>query len=406
MLNTLIPVRDRDERVTGYYLAASATPAPAGRPPVSPEDEQRQMVELVAPLTRLSGKSLMLPVSGAMVLDGVLTRFASAEATWVLPPNAFADPATRRIIDRLVSSDFRFGVDHRADGAPLPGRLADNLVGSVQLLDAAQVPLDRLLDTVAKGEAAGVRCCVLNVNDRATRRLLREAGAAATAGRYLPRGGAALADRKVDAAALGTVVALAQYADGRPPDDRLEALLSRDKVVADAVVKAMQSTKLARPGRTLAQMITLVGRDTLLDLMIIAAARLLGEAARDPELALVALRRARAAQRISAVLEEPPHPRACTMAGLLSAVEFALAIAPFELAEQLPRNPLLLDALGARQRGLGEVLDLIDAMEFGWWEEVRGRSALLKASPGVVSDGWTAAWRTACEELGIGRGEG
>jgi len=50
-----------------------------------------------------------------------------------------------------------------------------------------------------------VRCCVLNVNDRATRRLLREAGAAATAGRHLPRGGAALADRKVDAAALGTV---------------------------------------------------------------------------------------------------------------------------------------------------------------------------------------------------------
>jgi c-di-GMP-related signal transduction protein len=94
------------------------------------------------------------------------------------------------------------------------------------------------------------------------------------------------------------------------------------------------------------------------------------------------------------------------MAGLLSAVEFALAIAPFELADQLPCNPLLLDALGARQRGLGEVLNLIDAMEFGWWEEVRGRAALLKASPGVVSDGWNAAWRTACEELGIGRGEG
>jgi hypothetical protein len=45
-------------------------------------------------------------------------------------------------------------------------------------------------------------------------------------------------------------------------------------------------------------------------------------------------------------------------------------------------------------------------MEFGWWEEVRGRSALLKASPGVVSDGWNTAWRTACEELGIGRSEG
>jgi hypothetical protein len=24
----------------------------------------------------------------------------------------------------------------------------------------------------------------------------------------------------------------------------------------------------------------------------------------------------------------------------------------------------------------------------------------------VVSDGWNTAWRTACEELGIGRGEG
>lgn len=405
MLTTLIPVRDREERVDSYFLTASATPPPGARTRPTPEEEQRQMVELVAPLTRQAGKSLMVPVSGAMVLDGVLTRFASAESTWVLPPEAFADAATRRIIDRLVTSDFQFGIDSRADGAPLTGRLADNLAGSVQLLDAARVPLTRLLDTVAKGEGTGVLCCVLNVDDRATRRRLLDAGVTWTCGRLLPRGGAVLADRKLDAAALATVVALAQYADGRPPDDRLEELL-KDKAVAEAVQKALQTTKLARPGRSLTQMITLLGRDTLLDLTVIACARLLGEAARDPELGLVALRRARAAQRISAVLEEPPHPRACTMAGLLSAVEFALALPPTLLAEELPRNPVLLDALGARQRGLGEVLDLIDAMEFGWWDEVRGRSALLKASPSVIGDGWSAAWRTASDELAIGRGEG
>lgn len=406
MLTTLIPVRDRDERVVGYYLMASANPAQGARVQVSPEEEERQIVELVGSLTRQAGKPLMLPVSGAVVQAGVLTRFASSEATWVLTWEALADPATRRVVDRLVSQEFRFGIDCRADGAPLPGSLPESLAGSVQLLDAARVPLPTLLETVKRAEAGRVRCCVLNVDDRAVRRLVMEAGAEWTAGRHLPRGGSVLGDRKADNSALETAVALAQYADGRPPDDRLEALVARDKAVAEALQRALVNTKLGRVGRSLPQVITALGRDVLMDLMIIACARLLGEAARDPELALVALRRARAAQRISAVLEEPPHPRACTMAGLLSAVEFALAIPPFQLAEQLPRNPVLLDALGARQRGLGEVLDLIDAMEFGWWDEVRGRAALLKASPAVVGDAWSAAWRTAVDELGIGRSEG
>ncbi|MBU6367221.1 MAG: hypothetical protein KJT01_13495 [Gemmatimonadetes bacterium] len=408
MLTTLIPVRDPEERVTGYFLASTAiarTPAAAGRPAATDVGE-RARVEQVGPLTRLAGKPLIVPVSAAMVLDGVLTRFASTEATWVLPLAAFSDDAVRRVIDRLAASEFRFGIDSRADGNPVRVRLPEKLEGSVQLLDAAAVPLPKLLDTMAKGMVLGVPCGILNVDDRATRRRLLDAGAVWTCGRALPRGGRTIGDRVTDERALRVVLTLAQYSDGRPPDDRLEALFHDDRTVAEALVKALHASKLGRPGRPLSQEVAALGRDALLNLMVIVGARLLGEAARDPEVALAALRRARAAQRISAVLESPPHPRACTMAGLLSTVDYALGVSLSEVAEMIPRTPVLLDALGARQRGLGEVLDLIEAMEVGWWDEVLGRCALLQASPAVVADGWRTAWRTATEELGIVRTEG
>lgn len=407
MLTTLIPVRDPAEHVTGYVLATTPIQPPAPGEAAPPAGRvERERVEQVGPLTRLAGRPLTVPVSGAMVLDGVLTRFASAEATWVLPPAAFADAAVRRVIDRLAASDFRFGIDSRSDGAAPPFRMTEALGGSLQLLDAARVPLAQLLGTLARAPVFGVRCGVLNVDDRATRRLLLDAGAAWTSGRPLPRGGVTLGGRAADERALNMVVTLAQYADGRPPDDRLEALFRNDRAVAEALHKALQATKVARLGRPLAQEVAALGRDVLLNLSVIAGARLLGEAARDPEVALTALRRARVALRISTVLEAPPHPRACTMGGLLSMVELALGVSAAELADRLPRSPVLLDALGARQRGLGEVLDLIEAMEQGWWDEVRGRCALLEVAPAVIADGWRAGWRMASEELGIVRSEG
>jgi peptidyl-prolyl cis-trans isomerase B (cyclophilin B) len=47
--------------------------------------------------------------------------------------------------------------------------------------------------------------------------------------------------------------------------------------------------------------------------------------------------------------------------------------------------------------------DVVDAIEFGWWEDMSARSMRLGIRPRVVGDAWLDAWRTAREELGLAR---
>src|SRR5690606_17305236 len=86
--------------------------------------------------------------------------------------------------------------------------------------------------------------------------------------------------------------------------------------------------------RSVPHAISLLGRESVLELMAIVAARLVGDVANDPELATTALRRVRLCERIGTSLDAAPHPRARAVAGLLSVLEYALSAPSVHLQQQ------------------------------------------------------------------------
>jgi c-di-GMP-related signal transduction protein len=139
-----------------------------------------------------------------------------------------------------------------------------------------------------------------------------------------------------------------------------------------------------------------------MDQLLAVTARLLADAANDPELAVIALRRARLLERLGAAVDEAPHPRARAIAGLLSVAEFGLGTPSLQLAERLELPTVLADTLGERALPLGKLVDLVDAMDYGWWDDLHARCAQLGIAPLVVSEAWFEAYTTGQRQQRLG----
>ncbi|MCZ8205952.1 HDOD domain-containing protein [Gemmatimonas sp.] len=398
MLISLAPLRDRRDRVMGYAL--SAYPAETRGAPLSPDDEARRTLEQIPQLSRMVGRSLLVPVTPALVRDGTMTRFASLDAVWLVASEALDDATTRRAMDRLIGSGLHFALQGFPEGEPLPPSLA----GSAIVLDAARTPARLLERHVRALLEAGLRPLVRGVDDRATRHRVLSAGVLMYTGRQLTRGAAVAADRPTEDSILRAMAILAAFSDGRPPDGSFDSFVREDPHVAASLLKAISSAALGVRGpRSVSHAITLLGRDVIIERLVAVTARLIGEAAQDPELALAALRRARLCDRVGTALDAAPHPRARVVAGLLSTLEFALASPSPLIAQRLGLPPALRDVLDAREQPLGQLLDVVDAMEYGWWDDLVMRCRRLGIRPQVVADAWLETWKSSRDELGIAR---
>jgi c-di-GMP-related signal transduction protein len=91
------------------------------------------------------------------------------------------------------------------------------------------------------------------------------------------------------------------------------------------------------------------------------------------------------------------------VAGLLSTLEFALASPSPIIAQRLALPPALRDVLDAREQPLGQLLDVVDAMEYGWWDDLVMRCQRLRIRPRVVADAWLETWKSSRDELGSAR---
>ena len=91
MLVSLAPLRDRRERVMGY--AVSSYPDEQRGTPLGPDEESRRTLELVPSLSRMVGRSLVVPVTPTVVREGAITRFASLDG------NPGASSYRRRVAD-------------------------------------------------------------------------------------------------------------------------------------------------------------------------------------------------------------------------------------------------------------------------------------------------------------------
>lgn len=394
VLTTLLPIRDPRERVVGYAL--SSCPAYDHSGPIDLDADARLALESVASLTRLAGRSLVVPITPALVRDGAVTRFASTDAVWLLATEALDEPATRRAVDRLHTSGLHFALQGFPDGAPLPSAL----VGSTLVLDANHTSQQVMESRVHSLLEAGLRPLVRNVDDRATRHRMLTAGVPLLCGRLLVRGAATPVDRAAETSALRALRTLAGYADGRPADAAFDQYVHEDQHLGASLLRMLASASLgARGPRSVAHALNVLGRDVVMERLLGVTARLLADAAHDPELALIALRRARLLERLGAAVDGAPHPRARAIAGLLSVAEFALGTTSAQLASELDLPAVLADTLQARALPLGKLVDVVDAMDYGWWDDLRSRCAGLGIAPLIVSEAWLAAWRGAKEEL-------
>jgi hypothetical protein len=398
MLISLAPLRDRRDRVMGYAL--SAYPEDTRSAPLDPDEEARLTLAQVPQVSRMVGRSLVVPVMPALVREGALARYASLDAVWLVATESLEDPATRRAVDRLIGAGFHFALQGFPEGDPLPPSVA----GSTVVLDGARTSSSLLEARVKALLEVGLRPLVRGVDDRVTRQRVLAAGVPMYTGRQLARGASVAADRTTEDSVLRAIGMLAAFSDGRPPDAAFDTFVRDDPHVAASLLKAMSSAALGVRGpRSVSHALNVLGRDAILERLVAVTARLIGDAAQDQELAFTALRRARLCERVGTALDTAPHPRARVVAGLLSTLEFALAMPAPVIAQRLQLPPALRDALDGRDRPLGQLLDVVDAIEYGWWEDLTVRCRQLSIRPRVVADAWLETWRSSRDELGLSR---
>ena len=396
MLAALLPIRDHRDRVVAYEL--SAYPVADATSIASNEDHARRTLELLStlPLPRLaSGRPVHVPVTPELVRDGALSRFASVDAVFVLATQALEDAATSRAVEVLISRGFNFGLAGFPDGQPIPKALT----GATIALDAARVAPLVMASRIHLLLHAGLRPLARNVDDRATRERVLGLGVPLYSGRLLPRGSAR--DAQAESGAKRAVTMLTAFSDGRPPDSSFDAYVRNDTRLSNEILRDMRSASMGVRGpRTVEHAFTVLGRDAILDRMTGLVARLASESAGDPELALVALRRARMCEQLAPALERPPHNRVRCLAGLVSVLDAAFGVPATALSSQVALSPALLDVAVDRLLPLGQLVDVVEAYDNGWWPDLRSRCHILGVAPTVVRDAYFDAWRDAREELG------
>lgn len=399
MLAALLPIRSQRDRVVAYEL--SAYPVSDAISIASNEDDARKTLELLStlPLPRLaSGRPVHVPVTPGLVRDGALSRFASVDAVFVLATQALEDPATSRAVEVMIGRGFRFGLDGFPDGGPLPAALK----GATIALDAARISPITMASRIQQLLHAGLKPLARSVDDRATRERVLALGVPLYSGRTLPRG--ATRDADAEMGVKRAITTLAAFSDGRPPDSSFDAFVLNDVRFSGEIQRLMRSASLGVRGpRTVEHAFTVLGRDAILDRMTGMVARLASESAGDPELALIALRRARMAERLATALERAPHPRLRRLAGLVSVLDAALGIPPSALNAHVALSPVLTDVVMDRLQPLGQLVDIIEAYDHGWWPDLRSRCRSLGVSPSIVREAYFDAWRDAREELGASR---
>ena len=398
MLIALQPLRDRRERVVGYAVAAHPG---AQRARMQAEDSLR-LLDYVAPLGRLTGRSVVVPLDPLVLLHDVLGKQTAVDAVWMIPSVALQDATCLQAVERWMAMGLNFGLRGMPTVAPLPTVFADAMVS----LDVASAPISTLEMQVRLLRDAGLRPMASGVNDRATRQRVLMAGVQVVGGKQLVRGALVAPDATNEESIVRAVDMLAAYSDGRAPDAVFDTFVRDDPHVAASLLRAMASAAIGVRGpRSVEHAVTMIGRESIIERLISVTARMLGDVANDHELAFTALHRARTVAILARSLSLPVHPRASMLAGLMTMLEFGLGTPAAILAEQIGLSAQLRDVLQHRTTPLGRLVDAVEAFEYGWWPCCFNRCAELGLSPQVLSDTWLGEWKGAREELSIGRTE-
>lgn len=397
-LTTLLPIRDARERTIAFELRTHPL---SGQPMGDIDAEVRATLALLQRrelLRCVRGRVLHVPMTPTVLRGGAITGFASADVAFVLAADCLEDDDTRRALEKYATAGFKFGFVLDTPSAAAAFTLPLALRGSTVAFDIADGAGGlAFVSAIQRVLEAGARPIARQVDDRATRERLRASGVQGFCGRPLPRGRAASNEARVRA--LAALTLLVRLSDGRPPDASVEAFITGDPEIGRNVFRATASSAMGdvRP-RTLAHAFTLLGREAMLDRLTVATAFLLADSAGDPDLAAIAIRRCRSLESLGSALERIGHPRTRVVAGLLSVADVAFGMPAAMLADTLAAPASLRDTLIERTTPLGGLLDVVEAHEYGWWDDLFERADHLGIAAQIVNDAWLAGWLAAREE--------
>ena len=387
-LATLLAVRDARDRVVAYTATSGSAAKDYAADAL--EAECRLTLDSVGVLSRLAGRDILIPVVPAVVRDGSLSRFASTDATWLIATDALDDPATRKAVDRLVAQQFEFALDGFPNGNPL----SPALMGSTIVLDARHFSRAELGSSLRQLSDAGLRPMVRGIDDRAARKHAIDCGVGLYQGRVLTRSANVDAASAPIASIMRAVGLLTRFAGGYSGYPALENVIAQDdQLRASLEREAAAAGIISRSSRVTGTPLYTVAPDALMDHLETVIARMMGDAAGDPELAIITLRRTMMCKRLGAVLDPAPHPRTRSVAAIISMLEFSLGLPAYSLGASIGLTSNLRDAAELRSGDLGLVLDIIDAFEYGWWSDLRDGCVRLGISPTVVAEAYTDGWR-------------
>ena len=84
-------------------------------------------------------------------------------------------------------------------------------------------------------------------------------------------------------------------------------------------------------------------------------------------------------------------------------LDAAFSLPASAVPTQVVLSPQLHDVMVDRVEPLGQLMDLIEAYECGWWPDVLARCTMLGLAPTLVRSAYFDAWRDARNELGAMR---
>jgi EAL and modified HD-GYP domain-containing signal transduction protein len=405
MLIALAPLRDRRERVVGYQLHAHAPNPETGRlgaVGVMPALHARELLEFVPALGRLAGETLLVPTTPGLVHDGSLQRLDHLDVVWIIQAEELVEPSLRREMLRQVGGGLHFAIDGFPEGERLPEAFAESLV----VLNAATLSPAMLEIRGRMLVESGLRPMVVGVDDRVTRQRAMQAGAQVIGGRPLTRGAAIAPDRSTEDSIFRVINVLARFAEATTPDASFDTFIREDPYIATSLLKTISSAAIGvRTARSVEHAIQLIGREAVVERMLLVTGRMIGEVGGDHELAAMALRRARVCELVGPRVEPTAQQRTLQLAGLLSTLEWALGRPADTIVSRLTLPPRLADVLVHREGRLGLLVDALDAYECGWWPSVEERCQQLALPPSTMGDIWIESWRWARDELAAGRGD-
>jgi len=386
-----IPIFDSRREVQGYELITDRTESAGADLPE--EESARRIVDAVmhaiGPDALLEGKEGMIAVSASLLRSGAHFLLENANLRFSVCSSDVADPTVLELWSEAARAGCRLIIDHDS---------AEELSEAIQQCGRAvrirAEHLDRSASLIAQVRAGGLDVIVRDVGSHEQFDEAIKAGATHLQGTFFccPD---RVAPRVPAASDIICLRFLAELNRAQLDFAALEEIVKSDVALSCRLLAYLNSAAMGVRHRitSIRQAMVLLGETRLRQWGALAAVSTLGHA-KPHELLLTCLVRARLCERLATAGCAEGETIGYFLAGMLSTLDAMMdlpmehALKPLPIADDV-RQALLGDTSGS----IGQMLQLVKAVERGAWTTVRTRGRELGIAQSAVAAAYFEALR-------------